>query len=127
MNEGQLLTVPCAVIEGDAPISLQWLHNNEPIAPHHRVSVVQIGDRSMILSITSVNADHIGEYSCVAKNDAGLHKISDSLNVNGTFLFCTIFEAFVLQSIMFRYFFYITKVSFFSRIDIFLNFQPFFF
>ncbi|KAG8244652.1 hypothetical protein J6590_017597 [Homalodisca vitripennis] len=82
LNFGQLVTVPCAVVEGDAPITLQWHFNGQTIASRHRITVVQLGDRNVILSIASVDEKHVGNYSCIARNLAGYHEITDTLYVN---------------------------------------------
>ncbi|KAJ8895524.1 hypothetical protein PR048_000860 [Dryococelus australis] len=83
LNEGQLVTVPCAVVEGDSPVSLQWLFNGQPISPRLRVTLVQLGERNVILSISSVEARHVGIFSCVAENAAGTYELSANLTVNG--------------------------------------------
>lgn len=84
MSEGQLVTVACAVVEGDTPINLEWLFEGLPISPRLRVSVVQLGEKNMILSISSVEAKHVGRYTCVARNQAGVQEYSADLMVNGT-------------------------------------------
>lgn len=86
LNAGQLVTVPCAVVEGDAPITLQWQFNGQTITQRHRITVVQLGDRNVILSIASVDEKHGGNYSCIARNLAGYHAITDTLYVNGNYI-----------------------------------------
>jgi len=44
--------VPC-VIEDDHPISFYWTFTDNPITPKMRVTVVNLGERSVILSISS--------------------------------------------------------------------------
>lgn len=83
LNEGQLITVPCAVIEGDSPISLKWLFNDQSIPIHMRVTVVPLGERNMILSVGSVQAIHAGQYTCAAHNDAGTYEFTANMTVNG--------------------------------------------
>lgn len=87
LNAGQLVTVPCAVVEGDAPITLQWQFNGQTITQRHQITVVQLGDRNVILSIASVDEKHGGNYSCVARNLAGYHAITDTLYVNGNYFY----------------------------------------
>lgn len=84
MNPGQIITVPCGVIEGDRPISLHWTFNDNPITPRMGVTVVNLGERSAILSISSVQAAHAGNYTCTAKNSAGTDRLSAELIVKGT-------------------------------------------
>jgi len=83
LNEGQLITVPCAVIEGDSPISLKWLFNGQSIPNHLRVTIVPLGERNMILSVGSVQAIHAGWYTCAAHNDAGTYEFTVNMTVNG--------------------------------------------
>jgi hypothetical protein len=92
MNPGQIITVPCGVIEGDRPISLHWTFNGNPITPRMGVTVVNLGERSVILSMSSVQAAHAGVYTCTAKNLAGIDRLSAELVVKGT-LSCFIFLA----------------------------------
>lgn len=86
MNPGQIITVPCGVIEGDRPITLHWMFNGNPITPRMGVTVVNLGERSVILSISSVQASHAGNYTCTAKNFAGIDHRSAELVVKGTHL-----------------------------------------
>lgn len=60
-----------------------WLHNNENIKNDEGISINQINRKISTLSIDSVEARHAGEYSCVAKNLAGIATHSANLNVNG--------------------------------------------
>ena len=91
LNEGQLITVPCAVIEGDSPISLTWLFNGRSISPHMRVTVVPLGERNMILSVGSVQAIHAGQYTCAAQNDAGTYEFIANMTVNGKKVLSTVY------------------------------------
>lgn len=93
--------MPCAVVEGDAPIGLQWLFNNQTIAPRHRITIVELGDRNVILSIASVDEKHVGNYTCVARNLAGHHNITAPLLVNGKALFSFLFSSlcFLLHTV----------------------------
>ncbi|KAI4496436.1 hypothetical protein M0804_000246 [Polistes exclamans] len=83
LNSGQVVTVPCAVIEGDQPLKLRWTLNGHEISPHSGISVLDLGGRGVILSIGSVQAAHAGTYTCIAENLAGRHELSDDLIVNG--------------------------------------------
>lgn len=86
MNSGQVITAPCSVIEGDHPLQLTWLFNDEPVKPRSGITVFQIGERSAILSIGSVTHAHAGNYTCVAKNDAGTNFHTSTLNINGAYI-----------------------------------------
>jgi hypothetical protein len=83
LNSGQVVTVPCAVVEGDPPLKLRWTLNGHAISPHSGISIVDLGGRGAILSIGSVQATHAGTYTCIAENLAGRHELSADLIVNG--------------------------------------------
>ncbi|CAH0714436.1 unnamed protein product, partial [Brenthis ino] len=82
MNSGQVVTAACSVIEGDHPLQLRWLFDDEPIKPRSGVTVFNIGERSAILSIGSVMHNHAGNYTCVAENEAGIHSHTAILFIN---------------------------------------------
>lgn len=84
MNSGQVVTAPCSVVEGDHPLRLRWLFNEEPVDPRSGITVFNIGERSAILSIGSVAHDHAGNYTCIAENEAGVDSHTASLIINGT-------------------------------------------
>jgi Immunoglobulin I-set domain len=83
LNQGHAAMVPCQVVEGDAPIRIHWKYQGRPISAESRVSVMSINGNSIILSIHAVQADHAGEYACVAQNDAGQHEHAAQLAVIG--------------------------------------------
>ncbi|XP_035731508.1 Down syndrome cell adhesion molecule-like protein Dscam2 isoform X35 [Vespa mandarinia] len=82
LNSGQVVTVPCAVVEGDQPLKLRWTLNGHEISPHSGISVLDLGGRGAILSIGSVLETHAGTYTCIAENHAGRHELSSDLIVN---------------------------------------------
>lgn len=84
INTGDLIIVHCAVVKGDAPLSLQWLFNNKSIEVSDDVHISTMGDRISTLTIPSVKGEHAGEYACVAESLAGRVKHSSHLKVNGT-------------------------------------------
>ncbi|CAK1540555.1 unnamed protein product [Leptosia nina] len=82
LNSGQVVTAACSVIEGDHPLQLRWLFDNEAIKPRSGVTVFNIGERSAILSIGSVSHSHAGNYTCVSENEAGFDSHTSSLIIN---------------------------------------------
>ncbi|XP_076672535.1 Down syndrome cell adhesion molecule 1 isoform X38 [Andrena cerasifolii] len=82
LNSGQVVTVACAVVEGDPPLKLSWILNGHTISPHSGISIVDLGGRGAILSIGSVQASHAGTYTCIAENLVGRHELSADLIVN---------------------------------------------
>lgn len=83
INSGELTSLTCSVSKGDLPIDLNWLHNNKSIELTHGISVMRMNKKVITLSIDSANEEHVGEYSCIAKNKAGETKYSAMLHVNG--------------------------------------------
>lgn len=103
MNSGQVVTAPCSVIEGDHPLQLRWLFGGEAIKPRSGVTVFNIGERSAILSISSVAHNHAGNYTCIAENAAGVSSHTSILIINGenikhNFLPLLILELFIFIS-----------------------------
>ena len=80
-----MTSLTCTINKGDYPIKISWTHNNLPVDSKKDVSVYRTNRRIATLSIDSVQAEHAGEYSCIAKNKAGFANYSAVLNVNGIF------------------------------------------
>lgn len=80
------MSATCSIVKGDNPIKLQWTLNHEPITAktHPDITISKNGKRVSLLVIDSVSAHHAGEYSCIAKNQAGIANRSAILEVNGT-------------------------------------------
>lgn len=83
LNPEQAVTVPCAIVDGDNPMKLLWLLDGQPINPDIGVSVVNLGARTAILTISALQALHAGNYTCLAENKAGKDHYSAQLVVNG--------------------------------------------
>lgn len=73
----------CHVNKGDLPLTIKWEFNSRPIFSHLGIITSKMGDRTSFLSISSVKADNIGNYTCVAENRAGQHNHTAVLNVHG--------------------------------------------
>ena len=82
-----MASLMCSINKGDYPIKIIWTHNGLPVDSKQDVSVSRTTRRIATLSIDSVQAEHAGEYSCIAKNKAGVANYSAVLNVNGIFNF----------------------------------------
>lgn len=84
MNFGEPASVQCLILGGDLPMTVEWLHNKKTLTPSlHGISLSKIGKRVNVLTIESVGGQHAGNYSCRAKNVAGLTIQSAELIVNG--------------------------------------------
>lgn len=85
LNFGESASVQCTISGGDLPMVIKWTLNGEDIPPHLEVSTSKISKRIHFLSIDSVKADHAGNYSCIASNQAGSAEYTAPLIVIGLF------------------------------------------
>ncbi|XP_065340879.1 cell adhesion molecule Dscam1 isoform X34 [Cloeon dipterum] len=81
-NVGELASMQCSVIKGDSPISISWLFNGTELESSDEIVISKISRKVSALTIESVHASHIGEYTCLAKNAAGATNYSALLHVN---------------------------------------------
>lgn len=86
-NSGDLASVTCLVPSGDLPIELNWFFNSRPLLSYEGISTSKIGKRTSLLTIDSVNGNHAGNYTCVAKNQADNVNFTASLIVNGIYFY----------------------------------------
>lgn len=84
MNTGDSTSLTCTLTKGDLPIELVWLHNNRTLKPDGNIAILRMSKKISTLSFDSLQAEDIGEYTCLAKNKAGVSSFSTYLNVNGT-------------------------------------------
>lgn len=68
-------------------MDVMWLLNGDEIPAYLEVSTSKMGKRMNVLLIESVNAGHAGNYSCVARNQAGTVEYMAPLIVIGRW-FC---------------------------------------
>lgn len=77
------MSISCSVSKGDLPLYITWKFNGRSLTNDNGLTVNLVNKRLSALSIDSVQADHIGNYSCIARNAAGSATYSAFLNVNG--------------------------------------------
>lgn len=93
-HAGQSATLQCSILEGDLPLTLSWLFNDEPIPTSHpEISTAMFGKRATMLSIDAVSAKHVGNFTCEGKNAAGIASFSSELIVNGLSFSADIFSS----------------------------------
>lgn len=68
---GQRVNVVCSLKEGTPPISFSWLKDGSPVPQRSDVKILHTDDFQETLQIVSVSPDHVGNYSCSAKNSHG--------------------------------------------------------
>lgn len=83
MNSGDLASLTCSVHKGDLPLEIFWLHNNRSVVEEAGISVFRANKKISTLSVDAVQEEHAGNYTCVAKNPAGVASVSVWLHVNG--------------------------------------------
>ncbi|OQR76617.1 hemicentin-2-like [Tropilaelaps mercedesae] len=76
LEEGQRLFIVCGVLKGSPPISFAWFKDNTPLISSLDLIIMQTNSYQEQLNIERLTADHIGNYSCSAKNSHGFDKIT---------------------------------------------------
>lgn len=78
--------VQCFVSEGDSPLQITWAFHGEDMTSRAQtgVSTMKLGQRGNLLMIDSVTPEHMGNYTCTARNNAGVANYTAELVVNGT-------------------------------------------
>jgi hypothetical protein len=83
INAGEVVSFQCTILKGDSPITINWLFNGTEIESSEEVVISKISKKVSALTIESARADHVGSYTCVAKNSAGANNYTTILNING--------------------------------------------
>ncbi|XP_063221339.1 cell adhesion molecule Dscam2 isoform X2 [Bacillus rossius redtenbacheri] len=83
LNAGQSMTVTCAVIDGDKPMSVWWTLNDVNISrAMPGVTMMPIGDAGSLLTLRPVRSEHAGNYTCIISNAGGEAFHTSQLRVN---------------------------------------------
>uniref|UniRef100_T1JP33 Down syndrome cell adhesion molecule-like protein Dscam2 n=1 Tax=Strigamia maritima TaxID=126957 RepID=T1JP33_STRMM len=82
IREGMRARLQCVISEGDTPIKIEWLKDNDRIPPNIGIHLRHLDEFSSILSIANINPKHNGNYTCKATNDAAIATHTTVLNVN---------------------------------------------
>lgn len=82
---GESVQMTCHIAKGDDPVQISWKFNNDDIKPSLDVTIAKMGKRTSFLSISSVMDVHSGNYTCIAKNNAGTSSHTAILYVKGKF------------------------------------------
>lgn len=83
LNSGDAASLTCSITKGDFPIDFTWTLNGRHIGNDDGISLLRTSKRISQLSIDYVEAEHAGEYVCIAHNKAGNASHSAHLQVNG--------------------------------------------
>lgn len=60
-----------------------WMLNGKAVSENNGFGITKVGTRTSLLSIESVESRHIGNYTCVVSNRAGISSYSTELLVKG--------------------------------------------
>ena len=82
-DEGTSAQILCSVSAGDEPLSITWSFHGIDISSDSGIVTSNIGSKTSVLIIGSVNHGHRGQYTCLAKNKAGTASSTAELRVNG--------------------------------------------
>ena len=87
MMYGEDTTLMCDVSKGDDPLTISWSFHGENVSGSSMgLSTFKIGRRTSLLKIESIIPGHSGEYTCTARNEAGIANHTASLIVHGIHL-----------------------------------------
>ncbi|XP_040165883.1 Down syndrome cell adhesion molecule-like protein Dscam2 isoform X33 [Anopheles arabiensis] len=75
------VSIQCVVSKGDTPIMIEWLFNGNRVTTNDGINIMKSGQKISILSIESVQSRHAGNYTCVARNNAGESQHTSELKV----------------------------------------------
>ena len=85
LDAGALAQVQCVVTFGDLPVEITWTFHGSDATKRSQtgVSIMKVGSKSSLLIIESVSTENSGNYTCTAKNGAGVSNYTAELIVNG--------------------------------------------
>lgn len=78
------MQISCYVNKGDMPLSFSWNLNGHSVDSESGINLALFGKKTALLNIDTVQHSHAGNYTCLAKNNAGVSSYSAELIVKGT-------------------------------------------
>ena len=83
VDDGDFAQLNCIAMKGDEPLTISWTFHGQSISGNLGIVITPLGTRASLLSISSVGNVHNGNYTCNAKNSAGVKSETAVLKVNG--------------------------------------------
>lgn len=82
---GNPVQMTCLVLEGDTPLQISWTFQGLESSTRTQtgVTTMKVGTKSSLLLIDSADAEHSGNYTCSARNAAGVANYTAEIIVNG--------------------------------------------
>lgn len=79
---GESVQMMCHSSKGDTPLEVYWEFNGKRLSKELG-TFSKVGDRSSVLVLPSVTGAHTGNYTCIAKNRAGVASYTTILKIIG--------------------------------------------
>ncbi|KAG1671039.1 Down syndrome cell adhesion molecule-like protein Dscam2 [Nymphon striatum] len=83
LDENEPFSAICSVNKGDEPIKIYWMKNNLTVILGHGTDIATTKMYS-VLQIREVNGNDAGNYTCIARNEAGFDMRTVNLMVSET-------------------------------------------
>ena len=83
VDDGDFAQLNCIAMKGDEPLTISWTFHGQGILTDLGIVITPLGTRASMLSISKVGYSHNGNYTCNAKNGAGVKSETAVLKVNG--------------------------------------------
>lgn len=83
MNEDDFAQLSCIAAKGDQPLTFTWSFHGSGITNDLDILTTPIGAKGSMLVISSVSYKHRGNFTCSARNPAGIREETAELKVNG--------------------------------------------
>lgn len=80
---GQSAQTVCFVSEGDFPLDISWSFQNSEDLEGLGISISRVGKKTVVLEIEAADFRHRGNYTCSAKNTAGVIMYTAMLEIHG--------------------------------------------
>jgi hypothetical protein len=87
LREGMRVMLTCSIVEGDAPVLIEFLKDDIPLRQTHdtNIKIDSNNEFSSTLFISKVSYEDSGNYTCIASNLAAKTTYSVQMIVNGMF------------------------------------------
>ncbi|XP_022655323.1 Down syndrome cell adhesion molecule-like protein Dscam2 isoform X7 [Varroa destructor] len=76
LSEGKRVSLICSVTSGSPPISFSWSKGGRPVGPLTGIKIIHFDEFQDQLQIEKLRSEHVGNYTCNAKNSFGTDQMS---------------------------------------------------
>ncbi|XP_022699734.1 Down syndrome cell adhesion molecule-like protein 1 homolog [Varroa jacobsoni] len=82
LHQGQRFNVLCTVSKGDSPIHIRWYKDEQRLSATEGVSILNVTEFSSTLIFNELQPHHKGNYTCEARNDAGVVRFTEQMVIH---------------------------------------------